>query len=630
MLDTLRNSVGSWVVKGLIALLVVSFAVWGIGDVFTGYRGASLARVGNTEISNQDYQRVQQQELRTLSSQVGRTLTLSEARQMGLDERVMARLIGGAAVDAHADAMSLGISDAGISQQIVTNPAFQDATGNFNRMVFQQVLASNGLSESAFVESERQLSLRRQLLETVGAVPHHPDTLVNAMERYNNESRILRYVVVPQSAAGEVDEPTEEELKRYYDNNKGQFTRPEYRKIGILAVTPETVRDQIELTEDEIKETYEARKETFGRPERRRVQQISFDSVEDAKAAKEKIEQGTDFVEIGKEQGFSEIDIDLGMLREDQLADPAIASTAFRLSENDVSDPVESRLGGAVLLRVTQIEPGIVRLFEEARRDVENELYKQRAGTHIFGLYDKIEDMRGGGATLPEVAEELGLEYREIDAVDRQGRDPNGNNPNIPARNEVLQLAFESDEGVETDPVDLHDEGFVWVDVLGMTSAELRPFDEVRDEVTSRWRSNAGRTKLASYTQELVTKLRDGGSLDEIAKELDRDVVTSSALRRAHQEQNIPNAAVMQAFSLPEGGFGAAPSGQANSRIVFQVDKIWVPGGQNPEAVEQLKTDLDSMVGEDLLAQYVTGLQERYGVTLNRQALNRLMGVEEE
>ena len=68
MLDTLRKSVGSWVVKALIALLVVSFAVWGIGDVFTGYRGASLARVGDTEISNQGYQRVQQQELRTLSS----------------------------------------------------------------------------------------------------------------------------------------------------------------------------------------------------------------------------------------------------------------------------------------------------------------------------------------------------------------------------------------------------------------------------------------------------------------------------------------------------------------------------------------------------------------------------------
>ena len=123
-----------------------------------------------------------------------------------------------------------------------------------------------------------------------------PEVLVDALNRYNGETRTLRYVLVPQEAAGSVADPTDDDLKRYYDNHHAKFTQPEYRKVGILAVTPETVKEQVNITDQDLQAAYEASKDKLGKPEKRHVQQIAFPDMAAATAAHEKIQSGTDFV----------------------------------------------------------------------------------------------------------------------------------------------------------------------------------------------------------------------------------------------------------------------------------------------------------------------------------------------
>jgi peptidyl-prolyl cis-trans isomerase D len=131
-LDTLRKGAGRLAGLILIGMLVISFAIWGIADIFTGYGKQTLIRVGDTEITAQDYLRAQQDVLRAMSAQAGRSLSLQEARALGLDSRVLERLIGGAAVDNHARALHLGIGDAALLEDIMKDPAFADTTGNFS------------------------------------------------------------------------------------------------------------------------------------------------------------------------------------------------------------------------------------------------------------------------------------------------------------------------------------------------------------------------------------------------------------------------------------------------------------------------------------------------------------------
>ncbi len=629
-LDTLRKGAGRLFGLILIGMLVISFAVWGIADIFTGYGKQTLIRVGDTEITPQDYLRAQQDVLRAMSAQAGRSLSLQEARALGLDSRVLERLIGGAAVDNHTRALHLGISDAALLEDIMKDPAFKDPTGNFSPLAFQQALHSIGMSEQGYLISLRERNLRRQILSTVGQVVNSPAMLVDALSNFNGETRTLRYVLVPSSVAGTIPDPAEEDLKRYYDNHQSKFTQPEFRKVGVLAVTPETVKDQVEITEADLRAAYEANKEQLGKPERRQLQQIPFSDLAAANAAYQRIQSGTDFVALAKEQGVSESDIDLGNVSRAELADPAIAEAAFSLEVNKVSEPVAGKLGSVVLLRVTAIEPGKTPTFEEAKADLEKKLLKERASGAIFDLHDKIEDQLASGATLSEVAGTLKLNYEVVDQVDRDGRKPDGSADTLPAQKELLNAVFATDTGVENDPIDAKDEGVVWYEVLGVVPEQLKPFDQVKDEVAKDWRTDEVRTRVAKYAQDLVTGLNGGKTLEDVAKDLNVEVLTSDPVKRDGFTVYVLPVAVAQAFTLPEKGYGSAPSSVDEGRIVFQVDKVTPPEPLNEAEAERLRKQLGLLISEDAIAEYFSALQTRYGVNVNQPALAKLIGSGEE
>jgi peptidyl-prolyl cis-trans isomerase D len=629
-LDTLRKGTGRFLGLILVCLLVVSFAVWGIADVFTGYGSQTLIRVGDTDINAQAYQRAQQDVLRSMSQQAKRSLSLQEARALGLDNRVLERLIGGAAVDTHAKHLGLSISDDALLAKIMADPAFQDSAGNFNPIAFQQGLRTIGMNEAGYIYSLREQNLRRQLLTTVGDASNSPQVLVNALNRFNEERRVLHYVLVPKSAAEAVGTPTETELKAYYDNHEAKFTEPEYRKLGLLAVTPETVKDQVNITDADLMASYEAQKDQLGKPERRHIQQMAFPDMASAKAAHDKITSGTDFSEVGKELGLSEGDLELGAVARAELADPKVADKAFELDVNTVSEPITGKLGSVVLVRVTAIEPGMTPSYEDSKADIEKKILKDRASGAIFDMHDKVEDQLGAGSTLAEIADKLKLNYQLVDQIDRQGRTPDGSAVTLPAQKDVLNGTFATDTGIENDPIDARDEGVIWYEVLGVTPENLKPFADVRDEAETGWREEETRNQVAKFTKGLVASLSSGSkSLDDVATELNAEVLPTSGLKRDDITVNVLPPAVAQAFTLPKGGYGSAASGVDEGRIVFEVQDIIAPPALDERTTRRLKAQLGLLLSEDTIAEYFGALESRYGVKVNQQALAKLVGTSE-
>jgi len=630
LLETLRKGAARTFGMILMGMLVISFAIWGIADIFRGYGSQTLIKVGDTEITPQEYSRAQRDVLRVMSSDAGRSLSLQEAREQGLENRVLERLIGGAAVDTHAKSLGLGISDEELLQGIMKDPAFQDAMGNFNPLALQQALRTMDMSEQGYLASERERNLRRQLLGTVGRTPAASQVFLNALNNYNNETRSLRYVVVPATAAGVVPEPSDADLKSFYDNHQAKFTQPEFRKFGALAVTPESVKDRVQIADDDLKAAFDKDKDKLGTPQRRRVQQIAFPDKAAADAAYQKIQSGTGFVDIAKAHGVNEVDLDLGMLKRSDMADSAIADAAFRLEKDKVSEPVTGVLGKTVLLRVTEIQPGKMVTFDEAKPELEKKLLKDRAQSAIFDLHDRIEDERAAGTQLSEVAEKFKLTYQAFDPVDRQGKSLDGKVVDLPQKTDLLNAVFATEVGVENDPLDAKDEGLIWYEVLGITPQQLKPFDQVKDEVKKDWSLDEQRTRLVKYTEDLVKQLSGGKTLEDVAKDLKTQAVPTEPLKRDGLTINVLPVAVTQAFALPQGGYGSAPSGVEEGRIVFQVDKVTPPPPLDQPSLEALKRQIKNFISEDIVGEYFSALESRYGVTINQQALAKLAGGNEE
>ena len=122
------------VVLGLIA---ISFAIWGIGDIFRGFGQSTVAKVGGTEIRIEPFRQLYQDRLQQLGRQIGRPILPDQAQALGLDRQLLAQVIAETVLDERARKLRLGLSDAEIARQITENPAFRGLNGQFDRMRFE-------------------------------------------------------------------------------------------------------------------------------------------------------------------------------------------------------------------------------------------------------------------------------------------------------------------------------------------------------------------------------------------------------------------------------------------------------------------------------------------------------------
>jgi peptidyl-prolyl cis-trans isomerase D len=627
MLDALRKHAGGWVAKIFMSVLVLSFAIWGVADIFRGYRSQSLASVGGTDISVERFRTEFQNEMRQVSRQLGRSISLDQARALGLDGQVLGRMIGEATLNNDAREKGLGITNDAIARAITEDPTFRDSLGKFNRFYFEQVLQNNGLSEAGYVARQRQVMIRQQIAGAVGASSGAPDVLVQAVHRFTDERRTIAYVVLTAAGLGDIPAPDEAVLKDYFEANKTRFRAPETREFEIVSAIPAALKDKIEIPEADITATYELRGDSYSDPEKRDVQQIVFTSKDEAQAAADKIAAGTDFMEIAKARGLTEKDVSLGLVAKSGIVDPAVRDAAFALKAGEVSAPVAGSLG-TVLVRVTKIEPAKEKPLAEVRDEIRRELADKKASEKVLDLYDAVEDQRASGASFSEIASKLDLPYRRIDAMDAQGRDASGKPiADLPAAQELIQTTFETDPGVELDALQTAGGGFVWLNVLNVTEARDRSLDEVRDKVIEAWRAEEARNRLATKADELIKRLKDGATLETIALEVGTAVTTTQPIKRSDSDNDLSPAAIQTAFATPDKGFAASQHTNGTDRVLMQVRGIELPTfDASSDAGKRLVDSINTSLATSLLNDYVVAKQERFGVKINQQTLQTILG----
>ncbi|MCC0003396.1 MAG: peptidylprolyl isomerase [Methylobacteriaceae bacterium] len=308
LLDGLRTASKSWFGKAIMTLvfgvIIVSFAIWGIGDIFRGFGQGKLGVVGSTEISSEAYRYAYQTELQRLQQRLRRVVTNDEARQAGLDRQVLGRLVTEAALDQKAKSLGLAMSDQQLAKSVQDDPGFKDpVTGAFDRARFDAVLRDNGLNERTFVREQKATYLRQEIGQALAGALETPKVMTAAVDRYRNQARSVDYVLLTPSTAGEAQQPSDEELKKFYEERKAQFVAPQYRKIVTLAVTPTTAAKPADVSDADAQKVYDASKETrFGTPEKRDIQQIVFPNEAEAQAAAEKIKSGASFDSVAAER----------------------------------------------------------------------------------------------------------------------------------------------------------------------------------------------------------------------------------------------------------------------------------------------------------------------------------------
>ena len=627
MLRGLRKASSNWLGKAVMAavvgFLVISFAIWGIGDIFRGFGRSTVAKIGRTELTVEQFRTLYNDRLQQFSRQLGRPITADQARSTGLDRVVIGQIFSEMLLDERARTLGLTLSDAEVAKLITNDPAFRGPNGEFNRFLFEQIIRNAGYTEARFVAEQRRQALRRELAGTIAAGLEAPKALVEALNRFQNEQRTIEYVLLDRALAGDIPSPSPDVLAKYFEERKILFRTPEYRKLVIVSLIPSELARWIEISDADLKRAYEERRARYVTPERRHILQIDFPNAEAASAAAERIAKGASLVDVAKELGKSEKDIDLGTVPKAAIINRAVADAAFSLKEGEVSAPVQGRFG-TVLVQVLKIEPEQGRPLDQVAGELKQELATARAKNEIFDIYNKIEDARAEGKPLAEAAANLKLEARTVE-IDRSGRDPAGASVKLPDAQRLLATAFTTDVGVERDPLQFED-GYIWYDVAGISPSRERSLDEAKDQVEARWREQEIATRLDAKATGMLDKLKTGETLAQVAAADHVKLETLGGLKRGEGSGPLSAAGVDAVFRTAKDAAGKADGTQPGEQIVFRLTNIVVPSldTASEEAKRAIQT-LNRGLSEDILAEYIAWLERDIGFTINQSALNQVV-----
>jgi peptidyl-prolyl cis-trans isomerase D len=621
MLEILRRGAQTWVVKGLMALLVVSFGVWGVSTSLVTGTSDAVVTVGDVKVSPSDFRLAYERQVAQLSRQFGTRLSREQAKAFGVEAQVYSQLVAGATLDQLSNDMNLGLSQDRLATLISEDPAFRGVNGQFDRLTFSSVLRNAGLREKDYINNRSQVAVRSQIVEALsdGYIP--PKVLGDALRQYRNQTRTIDYLLLSNANIDPVKAPSDEVLKPWFESHKADYRAPEFRKISYVKLEPSDIADPASVTEEEIRAEYDKRKDSFLTPETRTVEQLSFPSRAEADAAAGKLVAGTSFDELIKAAGKTASDVLLGDFTRDRMPDAKLGDAAFAVKADGQTTPVIDGAFGPVILRVTNIKPETLRGFDDVKEELRKELALANAGDEIMAIHDKFDDARVSGASMQEAASQTNLKLVVLNAVDARGNDAEGEEiAGIPEAKTLLNEAFKAEVGAETLPVNLGRDGYVWFDVEEITPARDRTLDEAREKVVADWTAEQQRKALAAKASELKSRVEKGETLAAIAAELGIAVETKSGLRRSTEDAALSPAAVTAAFGGANGLVANAPGVGGEGQILLKVTEV---DDSNPgDALDNEDRQINAIAqasGDDILDQMVSELQKGYGVTINQQ-----------
>jgi peptidyl-prolyl cis-trans isomerase D len=628
MLNQLRNLTKTWIAAGFIALLVASFAIWGVNDIFTGRTPDAVLVVGKDQVSVTRFSVEFDRELERISQQSDVPIDRTTAVRLGLDRSVISRLALRSAVEQRTRALGLAASPAAIARELRQVEVFIDPiTGRFDQDAYRVFLAQNRFTPSQF-EAEVELDLvQNQLGSVLGSGARPPDVLVAVRQRFTAETRALSAVVVPAAAAPEVADPTSEELEAFYAEREAAYLVPPRRAFSFVTLALDDFVGDIEVDDQLVREMFEQRQDTLRTPDRRDIVEIAAPDEATARDVAIRLRAGEDPEEVTSALGLAPPNVYDDALASNLLT-RRLADAAFLLGAGEVTEPVDGGIAWFVA-RVDEVLPGEAQTFEQASAALELEVARDAAGDRLFDAIDAFEQTRSRGASLAEAATAAQIPVFSYEPADATGVLADGVRPEHFQRYpELVRAAFAtSAEGVTGELEELGEDGYFVLRLDKIVPASTRPLADVEAEVRAQYalvaRSDA-RNAMAETARARLAEAAAPSDAAAAASPAARGEI--SELRRGQTTPTLPGDILGRAFAARVGDVVVGAT-QDGGRVVVRVDAIRPAETVDPSGRDAARDRLALEALDDLSQLYVQALQQAYPVSADEALLAQATGV---
>lgn len=625
MLSAIRSFAKSWVAAVLIGLLIVSFAIFGINDVFRGTVGDQVIKAGSRVITSVDFRREYDDYRKRLEQQSGQQITPELASQNGLDRQV---LNGLATREAFAEMLSkMGIrpSDKLLVAEIQKIPAFFDPiSGRFDRRTFEQRLGENGLTPEDFDRILRDQMAAQHWGAGAGEGLRAPRAYGALAAIYGLESRDIAYFNVTPANVTAVAPPTDAQLTQFMQQNAAQLTRPEMRVLTIARFTPQAAAAG-PVDQAELQKLYDFRKDTLSQPETRTVVQIPAKDAATAQQIQARLARGEAPAAVAKSVGVDAITYD--NRPRTAIADRRVAETAFRLQPGQVAQ-AQGELGLAVV-KVLSVTPGRAVTLEEARPMLEAELRKTAAAQKVYEQTQAYEEAHQSGADLAAAAQKAGVPVMTVGPVVQQGVDAQGR-PVPGLTPAILDQAFSLPAGGESELVDAGGGEYFAVRVERIVPPAMPPLAEIRADLVRVWTAQETARRMETRANELAERIRKGEALTAVAASagVSASQITDLSRQTAGQNQALSRELMGRAFNAKPGEVFVS-RGREFAFSVGQVGAVRMqPGPTAAMLAEQSRSELASTIFREIADAAQNAARDKLKVRVDVNRARSAIGME--
>ena len=608
MLDLLRRNASGPFGLTLIILLVLAFSVWGIGDIFRNYDVGTLARIGDREVDSQEFLFRYNREINRISNELERFVSNEEARDSGIDIQILTNLLVEKTLNSSADKMKLRPSDKSLTERLKNTNSFRNAFNQFDKNVFNQVLRQNGITEDLFFSMERDSIAQAQIYRALFENLNISKEFSNLIHRFQNEDRSVDYLVLNTNTEN-VDpyEINNQELLSYYNNNKDNYKSESKRDFTLLTLLKSEISSLIEVEEEIIKEIYENNLSDYETPEKRTYYVIPFNSSEEVNLALSNFKENTDINNIIVSRGLLIEDVLQSSLSLEEGLNDAISNKAFEVDKNILAGPVQGPFG-PTLIYVTKIESSLKKTFLEVKEKIEQDYKSEETQDKIYEIYNVIEDQRAAGLTFEEIALENNLKLSQYSSVNDNGSNFSNSDIDLALRNLIIETIFDSDIGLEMDPLEDQNGNVVFIRVDNIDEETILNFDNVQNEVRSDIINQRQKKDLEDISFQYLNDINNNiNNLEQIADNLNVAILKRDNLSRYSFDEVFSRSAIEEIFKTNVNKAFKANVGIGDSIIIGMVTKISIEEQKEAdiEALNQrnednLKNELLIILSEEL------------------------------
>jgi peptidyl-prolyl cis-trans isomerase D len=641
MLTFFRRALSSWVVLGLLGLLIVAFIVTGVGTPdglgteSLGGSGDAIATIDGEKLRASEISRRAEGELRAVRAQSEQNKDLDMATfvaQGGIDQTID-QTIGARALELWARKQGMTASDKLIDGEIGSIAAFAGPTGKFDRQAFDAILQRERISERDLRGDIAGDLIRRQLLIPITGATRAPASLVAPFASLLLEARTGTIGVVPAQAMGAATPPSDADVNAFYGKNLARYTIPERRVIRYALFGRDQLAEAARPTEAEIAAFYKANADTYAGKQTRTLSQIILDSEAKARALAAAVRGGTSFAAAAAAQGFAASDLALGDRSQAdlaKLASPAVAAAAFAAPQGAITDPVRSPLGWHVL-KVDAIKTVAGRPLDQVRAEIAASLARQKTDEALAAMVAKIEDDIAGGQSFDDVVKAHKLTVVTTPPVLASGQSPD--QPGFQAPPELavlLKNAFvaapDEDPTVETIGAG---QSFALLGVQRVIPAAPAPLAKIRAQVAADVAAERAFQRARQIADGIVAKAKTGVPLAKAFADTGLKLPAPQPaggrqidLARS-QTPAPPPLALM--FNMRQGDTKILAAPNQQGWFVIHLDRIVQSDARSaPGLVEATRSQFVEVLGREYAEQFSTAVQKSLGVKRDAAAIARL------